>query len=154
MSYQLIICCHILLSRRAPIHGQPILCAFQSQLNSEVNSQEVTKYSILVSWNQWLLRTIWQKVKFYMLQLAVVDHMYAQHPQPSASTELCISIQQHHLHHIILPAYPRSCWLNGTPKSREILMFVCLQKEAKQCCDATKLGCTHWAGLSHLVTKI
>ena len=31
-------------------------------------------------------------------------------------------------------------------KSREILMFVCLQKDAKQCCDATKRGCTHCAG--------
>ena len=26
-----------------------------------------------------------------------------------------------------------------TTKSREILMFVCLQKDAKQCCDVTKL---------------
>ena len=31
-------------------------------------------------------------------------------------------------------------------KSREILMFVCLQKDAKQCCDATKLNHTHCAG--------
>ena len=26
---------------------------------------------------------------------------------------------------------------NKAPKSREILKFVCLQKDAKQCCDAT-----------------
>ena len=32
------------------------------------------------------------------------------------------------------------------PKSREILMFVCPQKDAKQCCDVTKLDCTHCAG--------
>ena len=32
------------------------------------------------------------------------------------------------------------------PKSHEILMFVCLQKDHKQCCDATKLDCTHCAG--------
>ena len=32
------------------------------------------------------------------------------------------------------------------PKSREILMFVCLEKDAKQCCDATKLDYTHCAG--------
>ena len=32
---------------------------------------------------------------------------------------------------------------NRVPKSHEILMFVCLQKDAKQCCDATKVGCTH-----------
>ena len=25
-------------------------------------------------------------------------------------------------------------------------MFVCLQKDAKQCCDATKFDCTHCAG--------
>ena len=25
----------------------------------------------------------------------------------------------------------------GQPKSHEILMFVCLQKDGKQCCDAT-----------------
>ena len=35
---------------------------------------------------------------------------------------------------------------NQVAKSREILMFVCLQKYAKQCCDATKLDCTHCAG--------
>ena len=34
---------------------------------------------------------------------------------------------------------------NQVAKSREILMFVCLQKDAKQCCDATKLACTHCA---------
>ena len=28
-------------------------------------------------------------------------------------------------------------------KSRQILMFVCLQKDAKECCDATKLNRTH-----------
>ena len=32
---------------------------------------------------------------------------------------------------------------NRGPKSGEILMFVCLQKDAKQCCDAAKLDCTH-----------
>ena len=37
-------------------------------------------------------------------------------------------------------------WCIGVPKSREILMFVCLQKDAKQCCDATKVGCAHCAG--------
>ena len=26
----------------------------------------------------------------------------------------------------------------GHPKSREILMFVCLQKDGKQCCDVTR----------------
>ena len=31
-------------------------------------------------------------------------------------------------------------------KSHEILMFVCLQKDAKHCWDATKLDCTHCAG--------
>ena len=36
--------------------------------------------------------------------------------------------------------------LHWRPKSREILMFVCLQKDAKQGCDATKLDCTHCAG--------
>ena len=29
--------------------------------------------------------------------------------------------------------------LVGNPKSHEILMFVILQKDAKQCCDVTKL---------------
>ena len=33
-------------------------------------------------------------------------------------------------------------------KSQDILMFVCLQKDAKQCCDAIKPNCTfcvgHW----------
>ena len=33
----------------------------------------------------------------------------------------------------------------GLSKSCEILMFVCLQKEAKQCCDA-KLDRAHCAG--------
>ena len=31
-------------------------------------------------------------------------------------------------------------------KSDEILMFFCLQKDAKQCCDATKMGCTYCSG--------
>ena len=31
-------------------------------------------------------------------------------------------------------------------KSNEILMLVCLQKDAKQCCDATKLDCTPCVG--------
>ena len=31
-------------------------------------------------------------------------------------------------------------------ESHEILMFVCLQKDAKQCCDAAKLNHTHCAG--------
>ena len=31
-------------------------------------------------------------------------------------------------------------------KSSEILMFVRLPKDTKQCCDATKLGRTHCAG--------
>ena len=35
---------------------------------------------------------------------------------------------------------------NQLVKSREILMFVCLQKDAKQCCDATKFDSTHCAG--------
>ena len=35
---------------------------------------------------------------------------------------------------------------NQVVKSGEILMFVCLQKDAKQCCDAAKLGCTHCTG--------
>ena len=32
------------------------------------------------------------------------------------------------------------------PESCERLMFVCLQKDAKQCCDAAKLNRTHCAG--------
>ena len=32
------------------------------------------------------------------------------------------------------------------PKSHEILMFVCLQKDAKQCCDVSNLNCTHSTG--------
>ena len=35
---------------------------------------------------------------------------------------------------------------NGIPRSREILMFVCLQIDVKQCCYATKHGCPHCAG--------
>ena len=34
------------------------------------------------------------------------------------------------------------------PKSCEILRFVRLQKDSKQCCDATKLNRTHCAGRS------
>ena len=34
----------------------------------------------------------------------------------------------------------------GSPKCQEILMFVCFQKEDKQCCVVAKLGCTHCAG--------
>ena len=37
-------------------------------------------------------------------------------------------------------------------------MFFCLQKDAKQCCDATKMGCTYCSGrllkdLGKMVTK-
>ena len=38
------------------------------------------------------------------------------------------------------------CPSNSEPKSCEILMFVCLQKDAKQCCDATKNDRTHCVG--------
>ena len=38
------------------------------------------------------------------------------------------------------------CSGNQPCKSHEILMFVCLQKDAKQCCEVTKLDCTHCAG--------
>ena len=34
----------------------------------------------------------------------------------------------------------------GAPKSREILMFVRLQKDAKQCCDVTDLDCAYCYG--------
>ena len=37
---------------------------------------------------------------------------------------------------------------NSEPTSHEILMFVCLQKDAKRCCDVTKLGCTQCSGRS------
>ena len=37
---------------------------------------------------------------------------------------------------------------NSTPKSAEILMFVCLQTNAKQCCNATKLDRCHCASHS------
>ena len=42
----------------------------------------------------------------------------------------------------------RRC-LNRAPKSFEILMFYCLQKDDKQCCDAKKLSRTHWACQRH-----
>ena len=32
------------------------------------------------------------------------------------------------------------------PKSNEIVMSVCMQKDAKQCCDVTKLDCTLCSG--------
>ena len=35
---------------------------------------------------------------------------------------------------------------DGVPKSHVILMFVCLQKDAKQRCGATMLYCSHCAG--------
>ena len=35
---------------------------------------------------------------------------------------------------------------NNLPKSHEILMFVCLQKGVKQCCDGMKFHCTHCSG--------
>ena len=39
---------------------------------------------------------------------------------------------------------------NGeTPKSHEILMFVGLQKDAKQCCDVGKLDWAHCSGRSY-----
>ena len=36
--------------------------------------------------------------------------------------------------------------LNDGLKPHEILMFFCLQKDAKQCSDATKMGCTYCSG--------
>ena len=35
-------------------------------------------------------------------------------------------------------------WSNKLLKSREILMFVCRQKDVKQYCDATKVDRTHY----------
>ena len=45
-----------------------------------------------------------------------------------------------------IPCQPNKDSQHPMPKSREILMFVCLQKDAKQCCDAAKLDRTHCAG--------
>ena len=47
---------------------------------------------------------------------------------------------------------------NRAPRSCEILMFVCLQKGAKQCCDAVKLAYAHCTSIGmsapvHLSTK-
>ena len=42
---------------------------------------------------------------------------------------------------------------NQVPKSGEILMFVCRQKDTKQCCDATKLDCAQCAGQRHPSNK-
>ena len=39
-----------------------------------------------------------------------------------------------------------TCPPHRAPKSREILMFVCLQKDAKQCCEVTEHDCTHCSG--------
>ena len=41
---------------------------------------------------------------------------------------------------------------NQVTKSREILMFVCLQKDSKQCCDVTNLDRAHCAG-RHLLAN-
>ena len=45
---------------------------------------------------------------------------------------------------------PDSClklhWRNRQPEAHEILMFVCLQKDAKQCCEVVKLDRTHCVG--------
>ena len=41
---------------------------------------------------------------------------------------------------------PLSCRM-GHLESHERLMFVCLQKDAKQCCDVSNLDCTHCYGL-------
>ena len=35
---------------------------------------------------------------------------------------------------------------NRGPKCGQIFVSVCLQQDVKQCCGATKLDCTHWAG--------
>ena len=58
-------------------------------------------------------------------------------------------------------SYPLKCQISNIPmeygcqviklwkqltKTHEILMFVGLQKDAKQYCDATKLNCTHCVG--------
>ena len=42
---------------------------------------------------------------------------------------------------------------NGALKSHEILMLVCLQKDAKWCCDAAKLNCTHCSSQRSLSTN-
>ena len=47
---------------------------------------------------------------------------------------------------LFVDAVDSSYMSNMTPKSREILMIVCLQKDAKQCCDATEFGRTHCTG--------
>ena len=42
----------------------------------------------------------------------------------------------------------------GTYKLSVILMFVCLLKDRKQCCDATKHSCTPCAGHRLVVTEL
>ena len=44
-------------------------------------------------------------------------------------------------------------WVSVEKKGSEVLCFnVCLQKDAKQCCDKTKLDCTHCSNWSYLCT--
>ena len=47
-----------------------------------------------------------------------------------------------HANDLLMKTYMK---IYRAPKSHEILMFVCLQKDAKQCCDAAKLACAHCA---------
>ena len=54
-------------------------------------------------------------------------------------------IQKYFVQHFLLLAEFLTCCFHKMPESREILMFVCLQEDAVQCCDATKICCAHCA---------
>ena len=46
-------------------------------------------------------------------------------------------------------------WMNRVGKSHEILMFVCLKKDAQQWCDITMFDCSHCSGcqpFNHCIT--
>ena len=77
--------------------------------------------------------------------VAVMPSFFSSHNKPKGNPTCHVTLEglcwtsNHYLH--------LGPWHNGVPiKSHDFLMFVCPQKDAKQCCHATKLECTHCSG--------
>ena len=79
------------------------------------------------------IATLRHRQGFLLTHIPLVDYAYSGKIGNLHRTVGCKT-------HCLLPQEEE----NGVPKSHEILMFVCLQKDAKQCCEVTKLDGTQF----------
>ena len=79
------------------------------------------------------------------VEIAVDEATMYKHVAEATNRQTMQQIPLHFVVRIMMHGALRHV-CNNVLKSREILMFVCLQKDTKQWCDITKLDCTSCFG--------